>query len=125
MFYRGLIICTLIVNLLACGQQVEEYAERPTLKKVDQLFAPKFVRGEWRYRGAKAIDKGIAAYIQIPERIGLSDKQHKNYVLVTICPKAQDKEFWQGVYPYKLFIRTYNYVDRNYIETPCPSPIGG
>ncbi len=115
-------ILLLIVFISSCAESVDEYAQKPTLKKVDRIMAPHFVSGEWRYRGARAIDKGIAAYIQIPDRTGLEDKQHINYVQVTVCPKVNLTDFWEDIFPYALYIRTYNYVDRHYLETYCPSP---
>ncbi|NTS76090.1 hypothetical protein HR060_04340 [Catenovulum sp. SM1970] len=120
--FRQLALITFVLFLSACSEHVDEYAQRPTLKKVDKVLAPQFVSGEWRYRGARAIEKGIAAYIQIPDRIELSDNQQREYIQMTICPKIEEMAFWESILPYKLYIRTYNYVDRNYVETYCPSP---
>lgn len=97
------------------------YASVALLKDVDREMAPQFVKGVWRYRGARAIDKGIAIYIQIPDRLDISASQHKDYIIQTICPDRDHDEFWQKLTRYDLFIRTYNYVDRNYIEARCPS----
>ncbi|WP_111977381.1 hypothetical protein [Algibacillus agarilyticus] len=119
----SMIMLLIMLSLIGCTDSVDEYAPRTTLIKVDKLLAPYFVSGEWRYRGARPTDQGIAAYIQVPDRIELSEKQHKNYILLTVCPDKTVAYFWHDIFPYELYIRTYNYVDRNYIETHCPSPL--
>ncbi|MCU4674615.1 hypothetical protein N7931_03120 [Catenovulum sp. 2E275] len=117
----GLIVALGLV-LSACGDNIHEYAPVAMLKEVDRQMAPEFVKGNWRYRGARAVDEGIAVYIQIPERLDISDDQHKDYLIKTICPKLDNLEFWRKVIGYRLFIRTYNYVDRNYTQALCPKP---
>lgn len=98
----------------------EHYAPVALLKEIDRKMAPDFVKGAWRYRGARAIKKGVAIYIQIPDRLDISESQHKNYLVQTICPNRDEQEFWLTLARYELYIRTYNYVDRNYIEAKCP-----
>ncbi|GEM_PF-3261933 len=112
----------LIPGLFACGDSQLEYAPVAMLKEVDRKMAQEFVKGNWRYRGARAVDEGIAIYIQIPERLDISDEQHKDYLIKTICPKKDDIDFWRKVIGYQLYLRTYNYVDRNYTQARCPKP---
>ena len=121
-----LIIVFLLTSLLfACGDSQHEYAPVAMLKEVDRQMASEFVKGVWRYRGARAVDEGIAVYIQIPERLDISDAQHRDYLVQTICPKKDDVEFWRKIIGYQLYIRTFNYVDRNYTQARCPKPFNG
>lgn len=115
------VVITAVCLLSACGER-EHYAPVDLLKEVDRYMAPEFVKGVWRYRGARAIDEGIAVYIQIPDRLDISESQHKSYLIETICPKAEAIEFWRKLIRYDFYLRTYNYVERNYIEAKCPKP---
>ncbi|WP_143869664.1 hypothetical protein [Catenovulum sediminis] len=111
-----------LILLSACDNSSNQYAPVALLKEVDRHMAADFVQGVWRYRGARAVDEGIAVYIQIPDRLDISEKQHKIYLVETICPDETETDFWRKLIRYDLYIRTYNYVDRNYTQAKCPKP---
>lgn len=120
--FKGFLLSLSCLLLLACSDNNHEYAPVAMLKEVDREMASDFVTGVWRYRGARAVDEGIAVYIQIPDRLDITDKQHIDYLIQTICPKKENVTFWRKIIGYQLYIRTYNYVDRTYWEAKCPKP---
>lgn len=120
--HKWLLVSLVCLFSLSCSDNKHEYAPVAMLKEVDKEMASDFVKGVWRYRGARAVDEGIAVYIQIPDRLDITDKQHIDYLIQTICPKKDNVGFWRKIIGYQLYIRTYNYVERTYWQAQCPKP---
>lgn len=123
---KNLSLCLILVCgggfLVACEQSDAGFPPHQLLRDVDKILAPNYVRGEWRYRGARAGAQAVIIYIQIPERLDMDDQQHKNYLRQAVCPNVNDKNIWAILGNYQLYIRTFNYVERNYTEAHCINP---
>ncbi|WP_017445435.1 hypothetical protein [Gayadomonas joobiniege] len=113
----------LLSSLLGCQEQVDNLPPHKVLSEVDRIWAPDFVQGFWRYRGARAGQGAVIVYIQIPEALDMNESQHKTYLVEAVCPDEKMASLWHLIQGYQLYIRTFHYVERTYIEALCINPL--
>ncbi|MDF2178817.1 hypothetical protein P2G88_11215 [Aliiglaciecola sp. CAU 1673] len=94
-----------------------------TLAMVNRSFKKDFIMGEWRYRGAQAVNGGINAYFQVPSKLDMSQEYQENYLRQAICPSAQEKLLWQEMQGLSLSVHIYTFNKRFSVHAECPNPL--
>ena len=119
------------MSLSGCIQGVaaERFAYKDTkpvsenaIKAVNTKFYANFSMGGWYYKGAKAINGTINAYIQIPDRLDMSQQDQKNYLRQAICPASSKMEFWQELDGIPLSVHIYTFNKKFTVYAHCDNP---
>ncbi|KXI29766.1 hypothetical protein [Paraglaciecola hydrolytica] len=93
-----------------------------TVKMVNAVFYQSFIGGEWQYQGSTNLKNSINAYIQIPERLDMSEEAQENYLQQAICPAAQHEKMWQALNDKTLVVHIYTYKRKYSLYANCINP---
>ncbi|WAJ71342.1 hypothetical protein [Catenovulum adriaticum] len=92
------------------------------VQNVKQTFQAKFVYGDWRFQGTEVTNNSINAYIQIPNKLDMSEDQQQAYINQMICPAAQQTDFWNELATHELWVHIYTYDKRSSVQAQCKKP---
>lgn len=92
------------------------------VQNVKQTFQAKFVYGDWRFQGTEVTNNSINAYIQIPNKLDMSEDQQQAYINQMICPTAQQTDFWNELATHELWVHIYTYDKRSSVQSQCKNP---
>ncbi|MCY7295167.1 hypothetical protein [Alteromonas sp. a30] len=92
------------------------------IKAVNTKFYSNFSMGGWYYKGAKAINGTINAYIQIPSRLDMNQQDQKNYLRQSICPSAATADFWRALDGIPLSVHIYTFNKKFTVYAHCENP---
>lgn len=92
------------------------------IRAVNTSFQMSFSMGGWYYKGAEAMNGTINAYIQIPNRLDMSQSDQKNYLRQSICPSAHQTEFWQQLKGIPLSVHIYTFNKKFTVYAHCENP---
>ncbi|MBC3764681.1 hypothetical protein [Neptunicella marina] len=94
-----------------------------TLKIVNGVFYTSLTRGNWYYKGARAFNGTINAYIEIPAEVSMDKALLKSYLQTSICPGADKKLLWQQLQNITLKVHLYTEGNSRGIRTQCLNPL--
>lgn len=94
-----------------------------TLAMVNRSFKKAFMFGDWRYKGAQAVNGGINAYFQIPQKLDMAEEYQENYLRQAICPSAEEKQLWEEMRGRSLSVHIYTINKRFSVHAECLNPL--
>lgn len=94
-----------------------------TLKIVNGVFYTSLTRGNWYYKGARAFNGTINAYIEAPGELGMSKVNLQQYLQISICPGADRLMLWQQLHNITLNVHLYTDGNREGVHTQCRNPL--
>lgn len=94
-----------------------------TIKQVNLAFRKSFLGGDWYYQGAQAMNGTVNAYIQIPTRLEMAEKEQKNYLKMAICPKRDKVQMWQSLKEIPLSVHIYTSNKKFTVYAHCENPL--
>ncbi|WP_143872767.1 hypothetical protein [Catenovulum sediminis] len=116
-------------SLLTACNQASAYSSDSTAKipsdvltLVNQTFQSNFVYGDWRFQGTQVINNSINAYIQIPDKLELSEKQQKQYIQMVICPSQDKAQMWLTTRDYPIWVHLYTHDKKYGVYAQCTNP---
>lgn len=92
------------------------------LKVVNLTFRSSMMGGDWRYQGAQAVNGTINAYIQIPEKLNMSQSRQENYLRMSLCPSS-NKPMWKQIKGIPLSVHVYTMNKKHTVFANCINPM--
>ncbi len=105
------------------GDAPSASVSKNTLKIVNGAFYTSLSRGDWYYKGARAFNGTINAYIQVPKKLNMDKNNIKKYVKYVICPNVGDDKMWQKLEDITLNVHIYTEGDRRGVKESCTNPL--
>ncbi|EWH12191.1 hypothetical protein DS2_00670 [Catenovulum agarivorans DS-2] len=99
-----------------------EQLSKQTINQVKHTFHASFVYGDWRFQGVQVVKDSINAYIQIPDKLDMAEKQQKAYIQQVICPSAQHAQMWLSIKNHPLWVHLYTHDKRYGVYAECTNP---
>lgn len=96
---------------------------KDVLKTVNSAFYKSFRGGDWYYQGAQQVNGSINAYIQIPEKLDMSQSNQKRYLRQAICPSADKVHLWRTLENVPLSVHIYTYNKKFTVFAKCENPL--
>ncbi|WP_416305322.1 hypothetical protein [Neptunicella sp. SCSIO 80796] len=94
-----------------------------TLKIVNGVFYTSLTRSNWYYKGARAFNGTINAYIEAPGELEMNKANLQEYMQVSICPGVDKQMLWQQLHNITLNVHLYTEGNRRGIRTECRNPL--
>ena len=134
---KSLLVITLVtLGTSACKQildsdyTVVRFADKNSymvtddaLRRVDRTFYAAFQLGEWRYTGANARSGQVNAFIQMPQRLALSNAVQQQYIQQVLCPGEDNLELWHQLKNVDLQLHIYTQSKQKTVSATCLNPL--
>lgn len=100
-------------------------ATQPLIKLINQTFYVSLSNGDWLYKGAKGKHRVIDAYIQIPNKLTMSEQNQRAYLQQIICPTTANDYLWRALKHHntQLSVHIYTANRKQSIGAECKNPL--
>lgn len=109
-------------NIPKFANKSDDSIPKATIKTVNRSFYGHFMVGDWQFKGAKANQGEIKAYIQIPQPLQMSTDLQRQYIQKLICPKQDKIELWNKLKSTKLSVHIYTSSQNKSVGAHCHNP---